>query len=139
VGRYEEPETMTKAEFDLFTKEVDAKLGNPAMTCEGPEPHDFRRMKERGVRFVHSGLFVHVPTGAKIFTESGTVLNGIPCEDWAPDGKVKCKIVVADDAAAEEIMQIVRAAGFEPRYDPPTSPGYYGTVFFDATVEGARP
>lgn len=80
---------MTKAQFEARVKQVDDALGNPQMKWEGPEPHDFRNMKERGVRFVHSPLFAR----------------------HEEDGTVRFKILVGDDAAAEDIGSRLVAAG----------------------------
>lgn len=92
---------MTKAQFDDAITEVDKKLGSPRMTWTGPEPHDFRNMRERGVRFVHSDLMAKLPEWL------------VPGDaDYAPDGKMHFKILVGDDAAEAEIIQRIESAGF---------------------------
>ena len=98
---------MTREQFNEFTAKVDSQLGNLRNEWEGPEPHDFRNMKGRGVRFVHSGLFVKLPD----FGNSPFVAGA----DFAPDGQIHCKILVGDAAAAALICERIRGAGYEPR------------------------
>ena len=111
---------MNKQEFDAVTKAVDDALGNPKMTWEGPEPHDFRRMKERGVRLVHSDLFFKVPD---------------PLEDsadynYATDGKVYFKILCGDDSAAADMGARLVAAGFVYADEPwPITPNGHSLSF----------
>lgn len=116
-------DNMTKEKFDRFTEAIDGALGNLKMTWEGPEPHDFRNMKERGVRFIHTGLFTKLPDPFAL--ETG---------EYAPDGKVQFQIAVGDDAAAEDIMRIVRVAGFDPTYFPSEEHALNGRVRFFALV-----
>ena len=108
---------MTKQEFDIFIKQVDDKLGNLTMLWEGPAPHDFRNMKERGVRFVHSELFAKLPKW--------------PDVEYAPDQKVEFRIAVGDDEAAE-ITKLIASAGYAPVYKPGPD---YGVVTFEVHSE----
>ncbi len=108
---------MNKAKFVRFTCDIDDKLGNLCMTWEGPQPHDFRNMKERGVRFVHSELFAKLPKW--------------PDVEYAPDQKVEFRIAVGDDEAAE-ITKLIASAGYAPVYKPGPD---YGVVTFEVHSE----
>jgi hypothetical protein len=101
---------MTKQEFDRFVDSVDRQIGQPKMTWEGPEPHDFRNMKERGVRFVHSGGCAKLP-------EFDFAHEPPEDLDYAPDGIIRFKILVGDEEAAAVILTAIRTAGFEPHVE----------------------
>ena len=109
---------MNRVEFARFTRDIDDKLGNLRMIWEGPQPHDFRNMKERGVRFVHSELFAKLPKW--------------PDVEYAPDQKVEFRIAVGDDEAAVEITKLIASAGYAPVYKPGPD---YGVVTFEVHSE----
>ena len=114
--------TMTKKEFNVFLEAVDAKIGLPGTTWEGPEPHDFRQSsRERGVRFVHSGLTAKLP--------HWPALDGT---DYAPDGIVHFRVTVGDGAAAAVVFNAISSAGFEPHVAETCTPHY--AVTFDVPV-----
>lgn len=108
---------MDKKEFDLICTAVDHKLGNPRMTWEGPLPHDFRNMEERGVRFVHSDLFSKPPQierRIKFSTFGQLSLSKVPEGiDYAPEGKLFFKVLVGDAEAEAKIVSAITAAGYE--------------------------
>lgn len=94
---------MSRTEFVHFTDAIDGMLGRPKMTWEGPKPHDFRDMKARGVRFVHSGLYAKPPKNLRAFDP----------DNCSPDGKVLFLIYVGDDAAAKMIGDRISASGYQ--------------------------
>jgi hypothetical protein len=95
---------MTIDECMAFVKVVDEKIGNPKMKWDGPEPHDFRDMTIRGVRFVHSELYLKTPDFVPSEEEA--------VSDYAPDGKLCFRILAGDDAAAADIGARITAAGW---------------------------
>lgn len=117
---------MTKDECTAFCLAIEAKLGNPRMTWDGPEPHDFRDMKARGVRFVNSELFYKVPD----FVLGGQLFEDV--SEYAPDGKMHFKILCGDEAAIADIGSRITAAGFEWRKGDPQE--YFTALIFDVDV-----
>ena len=105
-----------------FVGAIEGMIGKLETMWEGPKPHDFRNMKERGVRFVHSELFYKLPCDP----------FGIPIEDpdYIPD-VVYFSVAVGDDEAAKPIIEAITAAGFAPRYERAGAGECYGRVKFD--------
>lgn len=90
------------------------------MTWEGPEPHDFRDMKAREVRFVNSGLFYKM-------SDSG--------EDYALDRKILFKVLVGDEVEGKRICEAIADLGVEwIKIDPGE---YYSTIQFEVAVNSA--
>lgn len=117
---------MTKIEFDALCKSVDARLGHLEMKWEGPPPHDFRDMEERGVRFVHSYLFAHSAPLAYL-SDADT-----DYAEYAPGGTVKFKIHVGDDAAASQVGDLLTAAGYQWTRDQTSQ--HYSTITFEVAA-----
>jgi hypothetical protein len=124
---------MNKQEFDAFVKSVDDKLGNLQMVWEGPEPHDFRNMEERGVRFVHSSLYYPM-AGVSLFRlpDGRFGSRKVEVEDYAPEGKVQFKVLVGDEGAAAKIRWAIKAAGFT--YTEGEAGAPYWPIMFEVQV-----
>ena len=125
---------MTRSEFDSFCQSVDRAMGHPQITWEGPQPHDFRNMKERGLRFVHSELFAKVPDCCSVMASDPEQWGVLP-EDCAPDGKVYFKIAVGDDAALQEIGARVSSLGYQWKVAGACE--YYSWITFEVVVNSA--
>lgn len=113
---------MNKQQFDVFVNIVNAQLGNPRMTWEGPEPHDFRDMEARGVKFVHSELYAKVP------------LSITPDSDYAPHGKVHFKILVGSIEDSQSICKAISDAGWMWNRGEPGP--HYHAIEFEVPVCG---
>jgi len=105
---------------------IEEKIGNPKMTWEGPEPHDFREVRAGRVRFVHSELLYKTPDFA---------FEGVA--DYAPDGKILFKILVGDDAAAADIGARIAAAGYEWTRGEPSE--FYSAISFEVDTRSPLP
>lgn len=110
---------MTEPQYKALTSRVAALLGIH-MTWEGPEPHDFRNMKERGVRFVHSDLYARLPEHVAF---DGEITCRPDLLDIAPaSDRVEFKVAVGDDAARGDVERRICAVGFAVVYEPTYGP-----------------
>lgn len=93
---------LTAIERTIVAVHVEKKIGSPKETWEGPKPHDFRNMAERGVRFVHSTLMCRSPDNEMLR----------PNEPGEPTDRLEFRIVVGDVEAGVAMCQRIADAGF---------------------------